>query len=617
MTNDAARAGCSYFGVRIPRHVRRDMDDLAARGYTGVLHTFSENDFAYYRDTMAEIVAISHAAGLSVLASPWGLGRTFGGEAESRWVAFHPEECQVLDDGRRVAAACLNSPAYRDLCKEWADWVLECSVDSVFWDEPAWVVPAHVGVDDAARWTCRCDRCAERFGGPVPGELTPEVRRFREESVVDFLREVTDHVAARGGSNTICLLPATEGTQGLADWNEVAALPALAVLATDPYWKHWDEAAGPFVRRFARLLRETADRHGVGAQLWVPSFGLDRSDIPELEAAVAAAREEGVDDLWTWGYEACRHMTSLATLDAPLVWDAVSAALTARPQTATTEAARADLADLDLRSTRDLVRLLNDEDATVPAAVAEAGDALAPAIDAIVERMRRGGRLIYAGAGTSGALAALDASECGSTFGSPPGEVLAVLAQEDADEDDRAAATNALRGLPLRPEDCVVAVSASGSTPFVLAALEVARDAGALGVAVASARDSQAAALAEHEIAIVVGPEVIAGSTRLKAGTAQKLVLNTISTVTMIRLGRTYGGLMVGVTPANAKLRERARRNVVLASGASEEQVDEALSAAAGDARVALVSLLAGVDADAARSRLEESDGSVRKAAGS
>jgi N-acetylmuramic acid 6-phosphate etherase len=617
MTNHVTRAGSSYFGVRIPRHVRRDMADLAARGYTGVLHTFSENDFAYYRDTMAEIVAISHAAGLSVLASPWGLGRTFGGEAESRWVAFHPEECQVLDDGRRVAAACLNSPAYRDFCKEWADWVLECGVDSVFWDEPAWVVPAHVGVDDAERWTCRCDRCAERFGGPVPGELTPEVRRFREESVVEFLREVTDHVAARGGSNTICLLPATEGTQGLADWNEVAALPALAVLATDPYWKHWDEAAGPFVRRFARLLRETADRHGVGAQLWVPSFGLDRSDIPELEAAVAAAREEGVDDLWTWGYEACRHMTSLATPDAPLVWDSVSAALTARPQTATTEAARADLADLDLRSTRDLVRLLNDEDATVPAAVAEAGDALASALDAIVERMRRGGRLIYAGAGTSGALAALDAAECGSTFGSPPGEVLAVVAQEDADEDDRAAATNALRGLPLRPEDCVVAVSASGSTPFVLAALEVARDAGALGVAVASVRDSQAAALAENEIAIVVGPEVIAGSTRLKAGTAQKLVLNTISTVTMIRLGRTYGGLMVGVTPANAKLRERARRNVVLASGASEQQVDEALNAAAGDARVALVSLLAGVDADAARSRLEESDGSVRKAAGS
>jgi N-acetylmuramic acid 6-phosphate etherase len=616
MTNDVTRAGCSYFGVRIPRHVRGDMVDLAARGYTGVLHTFSENDFAYYRDTMAEIVAISHDSGLTVLASPWGLGRTFGGEAESRWVAFHPEECQVLDDGRRVAAACLNSSAYRDFCKEWADWALECGVDSVFWDEPAWVVPEHVGIDDAARWTCRCDHCAERFGGPVPGELTPEVRRFREDSVVDYLREVTDHVAAGGGLSTVCLLPATEGTQGLADWDAVASLPGLATLATDPYWKHWDEAAGPFVQRFARLLRETADRHGVGAQLWVPSFGLDRSDIPELEAAVVGARDEGVDDLWTWGYEACGHMTSLATPDAPLVWEAVSAALTARPQVTTTEAARPNLADLDLRSTRDLVRLLNEEDATVPAAVAEAGHALSAAIDAIVERMRRGGRLVYAGAGTSGALAALDAAECGSTFGSPPGEVLAVVAEQDADEDDRAAATNALRGLPLRPVDCVVAVSASGSTPFVLAALEAARDVGALGVAVTSVRDSEAAALADHEVAALVGPEVIAGSTRLKAGTAQKLVLNKISTVTMIRLGRTFGGLMVGVAPGNEKLRERARRNVVLASGASEERVDEALEAAAGDARVALVSLLAGVDADDARSRLEDSEGSVRKASG-
>ena len=158
------------------------MADLAARGYSGVLHTFSENDFAYYRGTMGEIVEASHAVGLAVQASPWGLGRTFGGEAESRFVAFHPDECQVLDDGRRVAGACLNSPAYRAFCKEWADWVLECGADSVFWDEPAWMVPAHVGIDDPARWTCRCPHCAERYGEPVPAELTPDVQAFREAS---------------------------------------------------------------------------------------------------------------------------------------------------------------------------------------------------------------------------------------------------------------------------------------------------------------------------------------------------------------------------------------------------------------------------------------------------
>ena len=600
----AASAGSSYFGVRIVRHVRRDMADLAARGYSGVLHTFSENDFAYYRDTMREIVEASHEVGLTVQASPWGLGRTFGGEAESRFVSFHPEECQVLDDGRRVAAACLNSELYRAFCKEWADWVLDCGVDSVFWDEPAWMVPAHVGLDDATRWTCRCSHCAERFGGPVPGELTPTVQAFREASVVDFLREVLAHVAARGGENTICLLPATGGNEGISDWNMIAELPGLTTFATDPYWKHWNESAGPFVRRFARLLRETCERHGVRSQLWLPSFGLTSQEIPELEAAIAAAREEGVEDLWTWGYEACGFMTHLATPDSPLVWEAVSAALTGSQP-------------VETRSTRSLVNLLNVEDSTVSAAVARAGDELAAAIEAIAARISGGGRLVYAGAGTSGRLAALDAAEVGPTFGSPPGEGVAIVAGDGEDaEDDVERGDADVRALAIGPKDAIVAVSASGSTPYTLAALEAARAAGALCVAVVCAANSPLAAVADREVCVVVGPEVVSGSTRLKAGTAQKLVLNAISTATMIRLGRTYAGLMVGVVPENAKLRERARQNVVIASGRSEADVDEALAAAKGDARVALVALLAGVDPATARERLDGAGGSVRVALG-
>src|SRR5918999_6425750 len=281
-----AVAGCAYFGVRIARHVERDLDDLVARGFGGVLHTFSENDLAYYRGTMRKIVDASHERGLEVQMNPWGVGRTFGGEAESRFVTMRPDACQVLDDGRRVAAACLNHPDYRALCRDWADAALEAGADRVFWDEPHWVVPEHVGVAEPARWGCHCEHCRERYGADLPRELTPELLAFREESLVDYLREMVAHVADRGGRSTVCLLPLVEGPHGVADWDAVAALPGLDTLATDPYWKGFGQEAGPFVDRMARLVAETAARHGVRPQLWVPGFRLTAADIPDLEAAV-------------------------------------------------------------------------------------------------------------------------------------------------------------------------------------------------------------------------------------------------------------------------------------------------------------------------------------------
>jgi N-acetylmuramic acid 6-phosphate etherase len=582
------RAGVSYFGVRIPRHVRRDLEDIAARGYTAVLHTFSENDLAYYRGTMAEIVAASHDVGLEVQMCPWGVGRTFGGEAESRWVTLHPEACQVLDDGRRVATGCLNQPAYRAFCKEWANAALEAGTDYVFWDEPHWTEPEHVGVEPE-RWACCCDVCRELAGG----EPTPA---FREASLVAFLREMTDHVAARGGKNTICLLPLTEGPHGIGDWDAVASLPGLSVLATDPYWKNFDEEPGSFVGRFARLLAETAARHQVGAQLWVPSFGLTRDDIPDLEAAVSAARAAGIDDLWTWGYEACGHMTHLATPDASRVWHAVTNALTGTPE-------------IDLRPTVDLVRLINVEDATVPDAVTQATEQIAAAIDAIVKRLAAGGRLVYVGAGTSGRIAAADAAECGPTFSTDL--ITAVTTEVDAEEDDAD-----LAELDAGAKDVVLGVSAGGRTSYTLGALERARDAGALTIGFACARGSELAHAADLAIEVDVGPEVIAGSTRMKAGTAQKLVLNTISTITMVRLGKTFGNLMVDVQPSNEKLRARARRAVAIATDAPEAEVAAAIEAAGGDTKVAIVSLLAGVDAQTARSRLVAARGVIREAVG-
>jgi N-acetylmuramic acid 6-phosphate etherase len=581
-----ARAGVSYFGVRILRHARRDLHDIAARGYTAVLHTFSENDLAYYRGTMGDIVAASHDMGLEVQMCPWGLGRTFGGEAESRFVTLHPEACQVLDDGRRVAAACLNNPAYRAFCKQWADAALQAGADYVFWDEPHWAVPAHVGVE-ADRWACCCDVCRDLAGGMPTAES-------REASLVDFLREMTAHVASRSGRNTICLLPLTEGPHGVSDWDVVASLPGLSVLATDPYWKNFDEPAASFVGRFARLVAETAARHAVEPQLWLPSFGLRREDIPDLEAAVAAAREAGIEDIWTWGYEACGHMTQLATPDAAIAWEAVTRALTGR-------------IDIDLRPTVQLVRLINVEDSTVADAVARATDQVAAAIDAIVGRLESGGRLVYVGAGSSGRIAAADAAECGPTFSTDL--ISAVTTEVEAEEDDAE-----LAPLDVGAGDVVLGVSASGATPYTVGALERARQAGALTIGFACLRGSELAHAAELAIEVDVGPEVITGSTRMKAGTAQKLVLNTISTVAMVKLGKTFANLMVDVEASNEKLRARARRAVAVATAAPEDEVNAAIAAAGGDTKVAIVSLLAGVDADTARSRLTAARGVIRQA---
>jgi N-acetylmuramic acid 6-phosphate etherase len=279
-------------------------------------------------------------------------------------------------------------------------------------------------------------------------------------------------------------------------------------------------------------------------------------------------------------------------------------------------------ADYDELSTRELLALVNREDAIVPAAVAVAGDELAAAIDAIVEKLRGGGRLVYVGAGTSGRLAALDAEECESTFSTESGQVTAIVAgasldsaaERDAAEDDAEAGADAVRALGIARNDAVVGVSASGRTPFVVGALEAAAAAGALTVCVVSVPDSELARIADHEVSVVVGPEIVAGSTRLKAGTAQKLVLNSISTLSMIRLGKTYGDLMVDVASTNEKLRARARRAVSLATGASDDAVDTALAAAGGDAKVAIVSLLGDVDAETAREQLERADGHIRRA---
>jgi N-acetylmuramic acid 6-phosphate etherase len=272
-------------------------------------------------------------------------------------------------------------------------------------------------------------------------------------------------------------------------------------------------------------------------------------------------------------------------------------------------------ADIDLLPTRRLVELVNDQDATVAARVREAAVEIAAAVDLIAERLRGGGRLIYAGAGTAGRMGVLDASECGPTFGTD--RVVAVIAggpaaiteASEGAEDDEAAGAEALADVTAA--DAVVGISASGRTPYVLGALRHARAAGAATVAVASNPGSPAADVA---IEVVTGPEFIAGSTRMKAGTAQKLVLNTLSTLVMVRLGKTYGNLMVDLRADNAKLAARAERIVVLATGCSDGEARAALREAGGEVKPAILALLSGAPVAEARLQLDAAGGNLRAA---
>src|SRR6266404_1553323 len=248
-------------------------------------------------------------------------------------------------------------------------------------------------------------------------------------------------------------------------------------------------------------------------------------------------------------------------------------------------------------STADIVRLMNDEDARVAKAVAEVLDDVTRAIDQIVTRIQAGGRLFYIGTGTSGRLGVLDASECPPTFGVSPDLVQAVIAggydacyrAVEASEDDATAGARDLEQRGFTRTDALVGIAASGRTPYTVGAVEYARRIGALTIAITCAPESAIAKAAEIPIVPLVGPEVIAGSTRLKAGTAQKLILNMISTATMIKLGYVTGNRMTNVQTRNFKLRARALRILQTESGLDEEHASEVLDAAEGSLPVALV----------------------------
>jgi len=277
---------------------------------------------------------------------------------------------------------------------------------------------------------------------------------------------------------------------------------------------------------------------------------------------------------------------------------------------------------LDEMPVEAIVRLMNDEERRVQEAVTEALPRIASAVELLVQAWREGGRWIYVGSGTSGRIAALDAAECPPTFGAPPERVLALLAggqnaatsSVESAEDDTSAAVRDLEALGLGPKDVVVGLAASGSTPYVVSAVGKASEAGCATIGISNNRESELVAAARVGIELDTGPEILTGSTRLKAGTSQKLVLNMLSTAAFTRLGKVYENVMVDLQGTNEKLKRRSRRIIREVAGVTEDEATELLHNADGSVKVAVVMGKAKISADEASELLAATQGNVRRA---
>ncbi|PAE25664.1 MULTISPECIES: N-acetylmuramic acid 6-phosphate etherase [Bacillaceae] len=279
--------------------------------------------------------------------------------------------------------------------------------------------------------------------------------------------------------------------------------------------------------------------------------------------------------------------------------------------------------EIDLMTTEEIITIINQEDTIVPNAIAREIPHIVKVVDEITESFKKGGRLIYVGAGTSGRLGIIDASECPPTYGTDPEMVVGIIAggkeamteAVEGAEDDSEQGRQDVADIQLSDKDVLVGIAASGRTPYTIGALQYGNEVGAVTVSVACTKDSEMGKISKYTIAPITGPEVVTGSTRMKAGTAQKLVLNMLTTASMIKLGKVYGNLMVDVQMTNEKLFKRAENIVKMATGASDEEAREALKEQNYHTKAAILQILTGLKGEAAAELLKKHNGYLREAA--
>jgi hypothetical protein len=321
--------GASYFGVRDLKHVERDLDRFKDEGLNAILHTYSERDREFYDNTMKDIVAASKERGFTTYINPWGVGKVFGGEAFSEFLAKHPEAKQRIVGGPREHAACFNHPEFQGFMQEWTESAVELNPDVVFWDEPHWILPDWFDADQPDdAWVCRCDHCKDhyykQYDRPMPVSEDKTVREFRENSLLKFLEKQMSIVDEAGVDNAVCLVPVSDSDHGIADWERLVASEHIDLISTDPYWDLFaDGDVEEFVRESVDRVTDLAETDGIRSQIWIQGFGLDDRDktYQHIQTATRCAVDGNVDSVFMWSADGCRSMSSIACENPSRTWE--------------------------------------------------------------------------------------------------------------------------------------------------------------------------------------------------------------------------------------------------------------------------------------------------------
>ncbi len=321
---DKNKTGISYFGNRNPRHFISDLEEILSHNCSFIVHTFSENDQEYYKETMRELLALSKDAGLECYLDPWGVGGVFGGEAYSNFVLKNKDMCQVLPDGQPAPAACLNHPKFREFMQQWITDSADIGAEVLFWDELHFYINFNE-LNKYPLWYCRCDVCSEKFKlwskRAISDAATEEIIRFREDSIVEFLGELCEATHSKGMKNAVCLLPFKDAAIGLSDWTKVASLAGVDIFGTDPYWIFFKKDLHNYVGDYSKEVQSLCQKYHKEAQIWLQAYKIPAGREEELKEAIAVAYSEGVRNFAARSYYGTAYMSYIRSDNPQKVWD--------------------------------------------------------------------------------------------------------------------------------------------------------------------------------------------------------------------------------------------------------------------------------------------------------